>query len=332
LKSPHSPPIFTIQVPETMKLTFFAILISVFSIGCSSVKKIDREYAPVGFSEVEAPEILDYSLAANWAALPTVEDGADVLPEGFEDGQATAQVDVFFVHPTTFMYTDSGWNAGPNDAIALDITTDKVLPNQASVFNGVGRIYAPHYRQAHLKSYFNLQSGGYEALLLAYSDVRRAFLYYLEHYNEGRPFILASHSQGTTHSIVLIDELIDGKALQEQLVAAYLIGMPVPKDTFQVLPPCDAPGDFGCYSSWCTYVKGFEPKTYDSFFKGANVTHPISWKLNDSTYNALDEHKGILYFDYELKYKETVFSTTHDGILWMKKPRVWWRFLLLRKN
>ena len=36
-----------------------------------------------------------------------------------------------------------------------------------------------------------------KATEVAYSDVRRAFLYYLEHLNQGRPFLVASHSQVT---------------------------------------------------------------------------------------------------------------------------------------
>ena len=62
------------------------------------------------------------------------------------------------------------------------------------------------------------------AFELAYSDVLRAFDYYLAHENHGRPFILASHSQGSLHALRLIQERLAGKPLQKQLVAAYLIG------------------------------------------------------------------------------------------------------------
>ena len=36
---------------------------------------------------------------------------------------------------------------------------------------------------------------------------KAAFQYYLEHYNNGRPFIIASHSQGTYHAKRLITGL-----------------------------------------------------------------------------------------------------------------------------
>ena len=60
------------------------------------------------------------------------------------------------------------------------------------------------------------------ARLLLDEDVKAAFQYYLEHYNNGRPIIIASHSQGTTHAKRLLKEFFDGTALQHQLVAAYL--------------------------------------------------------------------------------------------------------------
>jgi hypothetical protein len=45
--------------------------------------------------------------------------------------------------------------------------------------------------------------------------VKTAFLYYLQHYNNGRPIIIASHSQGATHGKRLLKEFFDGKELQK---------------------------------------------------------------------------------------------------------------------
>ena len=71
-----------------------------------------------------------------------------------------------------------------------------------------------------------------KALFLAYGDVKRAFKYYLENYNQGRPIIIASHSQGSFHSIKLIQEFFDGTPLQKQFVAGYLPGWPFTEATF----------------------------------------------------------------------------------------------------
>ena len=55
----------------------------------------------------------------------------------------------------------------------------------------------PSYRQSHYKIYVAPHKQEEEkSRKLAYSDVRAAFQYYLKHYNNGRPIIIASHSQG----------------------------------------------------------------------------------------------------------------------------------------
>ncbi|MEL4881666.1 DUF3089 domain-containing protein, partial [Shewanella algae] len=75
---------------------------------------------------------------------------------------------------------------------------------QASIFNAAGRVFAPYYRQAHISSYYpisQLDSIAAKASFdLAYSDIKKAFENFLQLWNEGRPIIIASHSQGTTHA------------------------------------------------------------------------------------------------------------------------------------
>jgi hypothetical protein len=68
----------------------------------------------------------------------------------------------------------------------------------------------------------SFKEDGKKALDLAYSDIREAFAYYLENFNNNKPFIIASHSQGTVHAKRIISEFIDGKELQNKLIAAYL--------------------------------------------------------------------------------------------------------------
>ena len=74
---------------------------------------------------------------------------------------------------------------------------------------------------------------GLKALDFAYEDIRNAFIYYLKNFNDNKPFIIASHSQGTVHAKRLISEFIDGKELQKKLIAAYLVGIKVKKNEFK---------------------------------------------------------------------------------------------------
>jgi hypothetical protein len=111
---------------------------------------------------------------------------------------------------------------------------ESTILNQASIFNGAGRIYAPRYRQAHYFAFVTPFKEDKEAALnLVYNDVKKAFEYYLAHYNQKRPLIIASHSQGTVHATRLMKEYFDGKPLGEKLIAAYIIGIATPKNVFQ---------------------------------------------------------------------------------------------------
>lgn len=264
------------------------------------------------FDEMPAPTAPDYSDPSSWAALPDRVDGADVAPAGESDGQAGAEVDVFFIHPTTY-YSDDHWNQPLDDARANKITDTAVLPNQASAFNAAARVYAPRYRQATLGVFLKKEkTDSYKALRLAYEDVRSAFQYYLDHYNEGRPIIIASHSQGTRHSISLLSDFFAGKPLHDQLVAAYSIGFALPLDHFDRtlvgVPPCRSETDVGCLINWATMLEGgdigamgnetFIPygDVYESNAgKRFHCTNPLTWTIESAKASAPD-HVGAVKF------------------------------------
>jgi len=96
---------------------------------------------------------------------------------------------------------------------------------------------------------------------LAYADVQRAFDYYLAHENRGRPFILASHSQGSLHALGLLRERIVGRPVQRQLVVAYVIGYDLPADlAAHELPVCRTAQQSGCLVDWNTVKRGYEDR------------------------------------------------------------------------
>lgn len=71
-----------------------------------------------------APRAPDYTDLASWSALPQgAPAAAAALPELPAGNQNTAPVNVFYVHPTS--YVGSKWN-GPVDDAALNALTDRV--------------------------------------------------------------------------------------------------------------------------------------------------------------------------------------------------------------
>ncbi|NQX90009.1 MAG: DUF3089 domain-containing protein [Halioglobus sp.] len=232
----------------------------------------------------------DYALEKNWAALPHREDLANIMPPGLEREveQGKAPVDVFFVHPTGFLKGHS-WTFSMDPATSTEENTQWMIVNQAGAFNGCCNIYAPRYRQASIFTYFNVdETTRDQVLAFAYQDVARAFDYYLEHYNDGRPVMLASHSQGTHHAIRLLREKIDRTPLARRLVAAYLIGGGLKTEEFSGLRDislCDSPRELGCAVHWDTFSMAV---LEDAENTGNVCTNPLTWKLNGGL-----AHKGL---------------------------------------
>ena len=308
------------------KILLFIFLVLILS-SCAGPR-------PLVFQQTPIPDEPDYSKDSQWAALPWVSDNADLSPDpSLPNNQDDAKVDVFYIHPTTLTAKKAKkqWNARLND-IKLNEKTDKTaIKYQASSMNGAGKVYAPRYRQAHINSYYTRDTlSANKAFDLAYSDITKAFDYYLEHYNKGRPFIIAAHSQGTQHAGRLIKERIEGTLLKDRLVVAYLVGMPVPLGYFEDIPLCEEPMEIQCFCSWRSYKRGHYPDDYIPDEPIA-INNPLSWKTNNDIvpkkYN-----EGAVLQNFNKIRPEIVDAEIHDGLLWMNKPKFPWSFLFFTKN
>lgn len=273
------------------------------------------------------PPAPDYQDESSWAALPSRLDSADLLPSrDMIDKQKTSDVDVFFLHPTTYIGKkgEKMWNAHIEDE-KLNERTDKTsIKYQATIFNGVGRVYAPRYRQAHLEAFYTKKKKGdaSKALALAYEDVKAAFGYYMEHYNHGRPIVIAGHSQGTLHAAKLMKEYFDEDDLSDKLVAAYLIGMPVKGDYFKEILPCEGPKQTGCYCTWRTVKDGYYPKKF--YVPNANiiVTNPLTWTL-DKAYAPAELNAGAVLKKFDKgPILHFIDARADDGLLMVSRPKI----------
>lgn len=279
----------------------------------------------------------NYSELTYWAAHPQIHDPSDSVPQPLIALQKSEQpIDVFFIHPTT--YTDKEarpWNAPLNDA-ALNAKTDySSILYQASIFNNGAKVYAPRYRQAHLRSYFPVTKADTLSALAAFdtafADVEAAFLNYLKLWNEGRPFIIAAHSQGTTHAKALLKKYVEGKPLQEQLVVAYIVGIPVEEDYFSSLKPCSTATETGCFVGWRTYRNGYKPNYVAAEKKKIWVTNPISWSIEPEKMSR-KEQKGAVVQNFNKIYKRVADAYNVDNVLFTRHPRFFGSFLLRTKN
>jgi hypothetical protein len=236
----------------------------------------------------------DYANADSWAARPGKDSLALLAPRGTASQPGARAVDVFFVHPTGFL-SGKEWNSPLDPNSRTEENTKFMLANQASVFSSCCNIYAPRYREASIFRYISAPPDIAEKSMdFAYADVERAFQYYLEHDNQGRPFIIASHSQGTAHAFRLIRDHVDGTPLASRMIAAYLLGggrdvTNAAVATLKTVRVCNSATELGCLVHWATYRDG--SKLDDKLAADMVCVNPLSWK-RDGGYAPAALHKG----------------------------------------
>ena len=152
-------------------------------------------------------------------------------------GDETHAADVFYVYPTvsTISFVDNGssWFAD----ITLPEVREEANGNQRfnKMLYGEYNFYAPYYRQMIFEAYQQPASVLDSLAQIAAKDVNDAFQYYMAHYNQGRPFFLMGHSQGSQMLIELLKKGMTEK--QHQLmIAAYCIGYHVSAEEIAAYP------------------------------------------------------------------------------------------------
>ncbi|WP_407399126.1 DUF3089 domain-containing protein [Anaerovibrio sp.] len=237
-----------------------------------------------------AGDAIDYSQKANWYQIPNI----------------TKDVDTFFIYPTEYI----GMNESDPDYAPLDNPEMrdgvKNMDHRfmASAYEEATNVFMPYYRQASLRTQLNARykTGDARNALkdsTPYNDITAALDYYFENYNNGRPFIIAGHSQGSAiTSLVLMNYFKEHPEYYNRMVAAYAIGYSITKDDLkanQHLKFATGEGDTGVIISWNTEgpknVKENAPNPV--VLPNAISINPINWKL-DGTYAPASENLGSL--------------------------------------
>ncbi|MCH1401678.1 MAG: DUF3089 domain-containing protein [Schleiferiaceae bacterium] len=271
----------------------------------------------------EVPPAPDYTELDNWAGHA---EKLDITDSVFVPTPRTFGVPVFYVYPTVHFPKKGGsWNA---DSYAEEVRerTHFAVKMQSSAFNVAGPVYAPYYRQAAYQVY-NVapNTTTVNAYDLAYNDVRTAFEQFLVDIGPDVPFVLASHSQGTDHLERLIRNEFD-KELQDRLVIAYLVGMPVLDDL--PIPICEDPLQTGCFVSWRTFHKSVEP-TSNGVMVG--VVNPLSWNTSSLEVPAAD-NPGALVFESGEVLTGLIGAQIQDGIIIADRPKFRGSWLIRTKD
>lgn len=234
-----------------------------------------------------AADAPDYSLPDCWLQVPEI----------------TKDVDTFYVYST--VYFDSSFEEGAPDYAALD-NPEMLLgalgeyATNASVYEDSTNVFVPYYRQAGMR-YANevSKTGNIDAALsgISYDDMSAALDYYFEKCNNGRPFIIAGHSQGSAMvRYILKNYFKKHPEYYERMVAAYAIGYSITKEDLESNPHmkfATGESDTGVIISW--HTEG--PKNVEENARNVAVLphgisiNPLNWK-RDETYAPASENLG----------------------------------------
>ena len=227
------------------------------------------------------PSTTDYSKTNHWLKLPSNPD---------------KPVDIFYLYPTAWM-PDSITNPLYCEIDEPTMLTGSAYAysKQATAFETVGNIFAPYYRQANAMRTLVLPEDQRWELLknLPAKDVMAAFDYYIKNYNNGRPFIIAGHSQGANLMLFLLkDYMTENPGVYARMVAAYVIGYPVTAEFMnanQHLKFAEGPDDTGVIISYNTQSPNVAAGT--NIVVGDNiglVINPINWKRDETIATAAE--------------------------------------------
>lgn len=226
----------------------------------------------------------DYAVVSHWVNLPSAP---------------SKEVDVFYVFPSVYKAGTTEPYLAPIDLPTLVAGAKTAFGMQATAFAANANLYAPCYRQADLAYALSLSPVDREAFIggTPTLDVTAAFDYYVSHYNQGRPFILAGHSQGSQILLQLLSGYMkDHPAIYNRMVAAYVIGYSV-TDTFLTANPhlkfAQGPGDTGVIISYNTQAPLIAAPN-PVVTPGALVINPISWTREETTASATESLGAML--------------------------------------
>ena len=249
-------------------------------------------------------------------ALPTAPDYNDTTQWYVTDRHAEA--DLFYI-----ISTETGDYVLPDGTVRhhADTYADSLRQPLYGEMLGVDTLvsgklnyYSPYYRQCSMQTFAN-DSTSEARMPIALDDVRRAFAYYLEHLNGGRPFILAGFSQGARILLTLLEEMDDNT--YRRMIAAYAIGTTIPQELVDRCPRvvaargADDTGVTICYNSVRDLDGAFSTNS-------AFAINPVNWKTDATPAVFVTEPTAMLPVSEQEKITMTVHLDTASKLLFVE--------------
>ena len=218
----------------------------------------------------------DYSKAEHWLARPN-------NPHEF--------VDLVFLYPSSCMDPWAG-TICPVDNRSMMSGAKRNFSHQATAFEPIANIFAPFWRQVNSTKLSKMSFEEVDTAEWAEprTDVYAALDYYFENLNQGRPYFLAGHSQGSRLSYMVLSEYMkEHPDYYANMIAAYCLGDSLTKQYLEENPHVKAAqtaDDLGVVVSWNT--EGPANKGHSSLVvaPGAISINPLNWRTDDTPASA----------------------------------------------
>lgn len=255
-------------------------------------------------------EPMDYSDSSNWMYIGKGGDKS---------------VDMFYIYPTVFggeQYPDI------DDSPVIRAIARANYAKTGSVFESSCNIYAPYYRQTNLSVAGELTGKEYEEYQMQEqrTDIYAALDYYFAHYNQGKPFMLSGHSQGSCMVKIILGEYMQlHPEYLDRMVAAYPIGFSIDKEYLAEHPYlkfASSSDDTGVIVSWNTEgPANKEAGTTLLVEDGALSINPVNWRRDGVTATASEnlgsreQVKGTLDFEMVPDLADATVDTERGTVI-----------------
>lgn len=214
---------------------------------------------------------LDYTLAENWYNRPS---------------DCPHEIDVFYLYPTSANPACTEIIA-PVDEYMKTNVKNNYLKGPVGM-EDFANVFAPYYRQVSGAGILTCATPeDLTALDRAnepWADVKAALDEFFTKYNSGRPFILASHSQGTSMmKIVLSEYMVEHPDYYKRMIASYNLGFRFNKEWVEAnshLKMASGETDTGVIITF--EVEGPNNDPCFPILGGTLSINPLNWRTDDT--------------------------------------------------
>jgi len=239
---------------------------------------------------------------------------------------ASEKADVFYIVSTNIMHSYNPDSTETYIAVLNDkekaILATEINYIHESMFPQNVNFYAPYYHQVTMAAVADSTMTHKDLAELsakAAKEVLDAFNYYMDNFNQGRPFILAGYSQGAIQVRNLVAQL--PKEQLSRMVAAYMMGFGITNE--QMANPnfkmAGGATDTGVTISF-TSLANIKPETKYSPINDTDACiNPVNW-CTDSTPEKFDYDGETLISHVNEEHHVVIV----DGFHYEKhKPQEW---------